>query len=102
MPEINLPLENLGETPRERRLLSRVGMVVLALLVGALAGTGAYAWAENQVAMLRLRTDLVENRLNTHVAETKGDPDDVAEIRKDVKVLLRDCWRRGGCQDDRR
>ena len=60
-----LPLEELGATPRERRLLARVGVVVSALMIGAGVGVSAYVWADSRISG-------AEVGLSAHLQEMKA------------------------------
>lgn len=65
-----LPLEELGATPGERRLLRRVGLVVAALLVGIGIGFASRAWpTAREVADVSARVVTVEAGLSSHLAE---------------------------------
>lgn len=109
-----LPLEDLGETPREKRLLGRIGVVVAALLVGAGAGASAAAWASTRSTAARVeevdtRVDAVTASLAEHLTDTKAKRPQMEAFVSDMKaavaatnakldLLLEDCYRRGGCK----
>lgn len=70
-----LPLEELGSTPRERRLLRRVGVVLAAAIIVGGTAIRVYSWAD-------ARLDDVESdaaQLKRYVAEERRARCSIAE-----------------------
>lgn len=111
-----LPLEDLATSPKERRLLKRVMLVVSAIALGAVVGVGSHAWAIGQNVVLSNRIDevdahidKVEKRLDKHIDEVNILRPEMIQYRSDemarskvlndkIDRLLEDCYRRGGCR----
>lgn len=64
-----LPLQELGSSPRERRLLARLGVVLAAVVVGAGAGVSTYAWADLKLVRANERISELDMRLSQHLTE---------------------------------
>lgn len=67
----NIPLEELGSTPGEKRLLRRVGLVATAIVLGAVLGVGAYAWAGTQIGTMNNRITAVDAAVAQHLNEMR-------------------------------
>jgi len=94
-PHLPLPLEELGETARERLLLGRLGLVIAAIVMGAGSGWAVHAWADTRIGAVeaRLKAHLEEmERLRPEMKET------VTKLESKLDLLIEDCYRRGGCK----
>lgn len=60
-----LPLEDLGATPRERRLLGRLGLILAAVVLGAGSGISVYAWASTRI-------NAVDAKIEGHLGEVRA------------------------------
>jgi hypothetical protein len=94
----HLPLEDLGETPRERKLLGRVGAVIAALVIGAGSGVAVVAWAGAREGRIEAQIKALELGMTTHLAEVKAKVPTMQDANRKLDMLIEDCYRRGGCR----